>query len=68
MTKDTLNTLVLKRFCGNEYYPIDSANWSIVLYGLRESGFHELLYGTDAKYQHRSDEDKRDSGNAAHGH
>ena len=29
MTKDTLNTLVLKRFCGNEYYPIDSANWSI---------------------------------------
>lgn len=26
---DELNTLILKRFCGEEYYPIASARWSI---------------------------------------
>lgn len=26
---DELNTLILKRFCGEEYYPIESARWSI---------------------------------------
>ena len=29
VNKSLLNTLVLKRFCGEEYYPIDSAGWSI---------------------------------------
>lgn len=24
-----LNTLILKRFCGEEYYPLESASWSI---------------------------------------
>ena len=29
MNHNMLNTLILKRFCGDEYYPIESARWSI---------------------------------------
>ncbi len=29
MHDDMLNTLIIKRFCGEEYYPIESAGWSI---------------------------------------
>ena len=29
MENEKLGTLTIKRFCGEEYYPLDSASWSI---------------------------------------
>ena len=29
MENEILGTLTIKRFCGEEYYPLDSASWSI---------------------------------------
>jgi hypothetical protein len=29
MSQEKMNTLILKRFCGEEYYPLEDAKWSI---------------------------------------
>ena len=38
------------------------------LYGLREPGFHELVYGADEEYQYRCNENQGDPGYAAYGY